>query len=85
MILAWSSTKNHFQKSQKEFEQRFRNTLNTMQLAAVTLNPMGQITFCNDFLLKLTGWSRDEIINGDWFETFVHPEDRPKAGVGLMK
>ena len=60
----------------KKPERRLRSTLETMELAAVTLDTQGNITFCNDFLLRLTGWKRDEVLGKDWFEVFLPPEAR---------
>ncbi|MBF0328410.1 MAG: PAS domain S-box protein [Nitrospirae bacterium] len=52
-------------------EKRFRDLLENVQLIAVILDDKGNITFCNDYLLRLTGWSRDEVINKSWFEIFL--------------
>lgn len=57
-------------------EKRFRDMLENIQLIAVILDDKGNITFCNNCLLKLTGWSRDEVINRNWFEIFVPPHIR---------
>jgi PAS domain S-box-containing protein len=58
----------------RESERRFREMLENINLIAVTLDSNGKITFCNDYLLTLTGWSREEVINEDWFEKFI-PEE----------
>ena len=58
----------------KESERRSREILEKMQLVAVTLDLQGHITFCNNFLLQLTGWKSEEILSRDWFEFFL-PED----------
>ncbi len=55
-------------------EKRFRNLLETVQLAAVILDRNANITFCNDYFLDLTGWSKDEVLNRSWFDLFL-PED----------
>jgi PAS domain S-box-containing protein len=52
-----------------------RELLEGLHLVAVTLDAEGRVTFCNDFLLQLTGWGRDEVTGRDWFDTFL-PEDR---------
>jgi PAS domain S-box-containing protein len=52
-------------------ERRFRETLEGIQLAAVQLDPKMRIIFCNNALLELTGWERDEILGRDWMEVFV--------------
>ena len=55
----------------REYERRFRSTLENIHLLAVALDVHGSITFCNNFLLDLTGWRRDEVIGKNWFEFFL--------------
>jgi two-component system cell cycle sensor histidine kinase/response regulator CckA len=52
-------------------EKKFRNLLENIQLLAVILDLNGNITFCNDYLLRLTEWSRDEVLNKNWFDIFL--------------
>ena len=59
------------EKAFRESELRFRNTLENVNLVAVTLDVRGRITFCNDFLLNLTGWQAGEVIGKSWFEIFT--------------
>jgi PAS domain S-box-containing protein len=58
----------------RESERRFREMLENIKLIALTLDGSGKITFCNDYLLTLTGWSREEVINEDWFQKFIPGE-----------
>jgi len=55
-------------------EKKFRDLLETIQLVSVMLDCDGNITFCNDYLLDLTGWSRDEVLNKNWFDLFIPGE-----------
>ncbi|MBA4421733.1 MAG: hypothetical protein C0390_01380 [Syntrophus sp. (in: bacteria)] len=55
-------------------EKRFRTLLENVQLVAIILDCNGNISFCNDYLLALTGWSREEVLNQRWFDLFI-PED----------
>jgi PAS domain S-box-containing protein len=64
----------------RESERRFREMLENVELIAVTLDKDGMITFCNDYLLRLTGWKREELIGADWFSKFI-----PDANVALKK
>ena len=64
----------HFQDQLKESERRFQSMLSNLEMVAVTLDTDGSITYCNDHLLRLTGWTREELIGRDWFATFI-PED----------
>ncbi len=51
-----------------------RHILECIKMPAVTLNNMGKILFCNDFLLNLTDWQADEVLGRDWFALFVPVE-----------
>lgn len=55
-------------------EKRFRTLLENVQLVAIILDCDGRISFCNDYLLNLTGWSREEVLNQRWFDLFI-PKD----------
>lgn len=59
----------------QESERRFREMLENLELIAVTLDREGGITFCNDYLLRLTGWKREELIGANWFTTFIPGAD----------
>ena len=60
-------------------EQKFSELLESMHLMAVILDREGTITFCNGYLLAQTGWSREEVVGGSWFDRFVPPSDRAAA------
>lgn len=62
----------------REFRQRYRMMLDNVEMIAVSLDSTGSITYCNSFLLNLTGWRYDEVIEQSWFELFVPPEIRQK-------
>lgn len=61
-------------QSLRESERRFSDLLKNVALLSVMLDRSGCITYCNDFLLRLTGWRLNEVIGKDWFETFAPPE-----------
>lgn len=61
-----------------ESERRFREILENIHLVAVGLDLEGKITFCNDFLLELSGRRRAEVLGKSWFEMFVPEEYRRK-------
>ncbi len=75
-VLARTAVQRNRAQAQHEYERRFRNTLETIDLAAVTISADGRILFCNDHLLALTGWTRDDVIGKDWFDTFLPEADR---------
>src|SRR4029079_538951 len=56
--------------------EHFRVLVQDVQLAAVFLDPAGRVAHCNPFLLRLTGWERDEGEGYDWFERFLPPPER---------
>jgi Amt family ammonium transporter len=62
----------------RESDRRFREMLDTIELAAVLLDVVGTITYCNPYLLKLTSFTKDEVIGRNFFELFV-PEERRAA------
>ena len=64
-------------------EKKFGNLLESIQLAAIMLDVEGTLTFCNDYLLSQTGWSRDEVIGKNWFDLFVLAEARSATKVNF--
>jgi len=52
-------------------EERFRDMLENVELIAVMVDKDGIVTFCNDHLLRLTNWTREEVLGSDWFTLFV--------------
>ena len=62
------------QNALTESDQRHRETLETIALIGAGIDAHGTVTFANDFLLELTGWSRDEVVGHDWFDRF---DDNP--------
>ena len=63
----------------RDSESRFRTTLETVRMVAVGLDAAGRVTFCNEALLALTGWSRTELIGENWFDRCVPPGDPARA------
>lgn len=62
-----------------EAERRFRDTLQNINLLAVQLDMNGNITFCNDFLLKLSGWEKRDVISHSWFDIFIPSANRKRV------
>ena len=65
-------------------EKKFRDLLDNIQIIAVLLDSKGNITFCNDYFLRLTGWSRDEALGRNWFDMFL-PEDVKGYGKSVFR
>ena len=61
----------------QESERRFGDLLRNVNLATVMLDREARVTFCNDYLLRLTGWRHEEVIGKNWFELFTpsHQDD----------
>jgi PAS domain S-box-containing protein len=60
-----------------ESERRLRDMLSNVDLVALMLDREGRVTFCNGYLLRLTGWSAEEVLAQDYFTRFVpEPADR---------
>ncbi len=60
----------------RKSEDRFREMLENVELIAIMLDMDGRLTFCNDYLLHLTGWSREEVISSNWFDRFIPQMER---------
>jgi PAS domain S-box-containing protein len=72
-------------EAQSEYERRFRRILEDIELAAVTLDRDGRVSFCNDHLLLLTGWRRDQVVGRDWVRTFTPTAQRPALQAALRE
>jgi len=55
----------------RESDRRFRDMLGNLELVSMMLDRNAQITYCNDHLLRLTGWQREEVIGQNWFDLFL--------------
>ncbi|MDP6166882.1 MAG: PAS domain S-box protein [Gammaproteobacteria bacterium] len=62
-------------QGQRDYERRFRHTLENIQLAAISIDTAGNVIFCNDYLLKILGWKREQILHHNWLNIFS-PEDK---------
>lgn len=69
----------------RESERRFREMLSGVQLIALTLDSSGNITFCNDHLLQLTGWRREEVLGKSWFDLFVPADVRAEINPSFRR
>ncbi len=52
-------------------ENKYKNVLETINLAAVTLNKNGDIVFCNKHLADIVGYERTELQGMNWVSNFV--------------
>lgn len=65
------------QQELQEAARRFHSLLDNVHLAAVGLNREGRVAYVNPYFLQLTGYTLDEILGKDWFETFIPERYRP--------
>jgi PAS domain S-box-containing protein len=68
----------------RESQRRFSDTLINLNMIAMMADINGHITFCNDYLLRLTGWERQEVIGRNWFDMFL-PEDEQRRVKTLLE
>lgn len=66
-----------------ESERRMSKILESGNILTLILNKEGEISFCNDFLLKITGYNQDELIGKNWFNMLI-PMDRRKESFGFF-
>src|ERR1700733_11867391 len=58
----------------RESERRFSDLLGNVELVSLMLDHEARITYCNEYLLRMTGWTHAEVIGRDWFELFIPPD-----------
>lgn len=59
-----------------ETERRFRDLLENLEMIALLVDTRGNVLFCNQFLINLTGYEKNEILGHDWFDLFVQENQR---------
>jgi diguanylate cyclase (GGDEF)-like protein/PAS domain S-box-containing protein len=64
-----------------ESERRFSDMLGNVELVSLMLDCKAQITYCNDYLLRLTGWQREEVLGRNWIEVFIPPGNNDEKDV----
>jgi diguanylate cyclase (GGDEF)-like protein/PAS domain S-box-containing protein len=57
-----------------ESERRFSEMLGTIELISLMVDCEARITYCNPYLLTLSGHRAEDIIGHDWFEVLGAPE-----------
>jgi PAS domain S-box-containing protein len=63
----------------KRSEERFRALSDKMDLVALILGAQGDVTFCNQYLLRLIGWREEEILGRNWCDMCVPWEQYPRT------
>jgi len=58
----------------RERDRRFSDLLGNVELVSMMLDTDARITYCNDYVLRLTGWQREELLGQNWFKIFAPSE-----------
>jgi diguanylate cyclase (GGDEF)-like protein/PAS domain S-box-containing protein len=58
----------------RESERRFSEMLENVELVSLMLDRQARITYCNEYLLRLTGWRREEMLGRSCFEFLIPPD-----------
>ncbi|MCA9516141.1 MAG: PAS domain S-box protein, partial [Myxococcales bacterium] len=64
------------ERARAEAERRYRTLLESVELIAVILDTEGRVEFVNDYFLRLTGFSSEEVVGARWFDLVVPAEER---------
>jgi PAS domain S-box-containing protein len=56
-------------------EKYFRELLGNIKLVAVILDVNGKVTYCNPYLLSLSGYTIEEMTGSDWFKIMIPGSD----------
>ncbi len=60
-------------------EKRWSNLLEKVDLLVIGLNPEGKVNFVNPFFLKISKYSKEEVLGKDWFSNFLPESNREKV------
>jgi two-component system sensor histidine kinase/response regulator len=55
----------------RQTEDNYKLVLETIKLAAISLDNEGSIIFCNKYLANLLGYHQDQLIGLKWYERFI--------------
>lgn len=66
----------------RESERRFRELFENVHLVAVMFDSQGVVTFCNEYFLSITGWTRDEVIGHKVYE-FIAVDHRARVAEAI--
>lgn len=82
-LLMLRQSKNHqnrlVQQKLIESERRLNQVLESGNIASLMLSKDGNITFCNDYLISILGYSHDELYGKNWFDIALPSELKENA------
>jgi two-component system, cell cycle sensor histidine kinase and response regulator CckA len=90
LLRIWGTTRDITELKQAELaveaaERRFREALENIHLPALMLDASGRITFCNDTLARLIGWSTRALTGRNWVDVLVWAGERNKWSAALTQ
>jgi two-component system cell cycle sensor histidine kinase/response regulator CckA len=59
-------------------EKRMADLIEAMRMLVLMLDRKGTVSFCNNYLSRLTGWNSADLLGKDWIETMVPAEERSR-------
>jgi PAS domain S-box-containing protein len=59
--------------------QHWGHLVDNLALAVVELDLAGRVTYANPFLLRLTGYEREDVIGVDWLEQFISGDEQAEV------
>ena len=68
------SEQKHAEEALRESDRRFSDMLDKVEMLSLMLDTEGRVTYCNDYLLRLTGWRREEVVGQSGFSLFLPPD-----------
>ena len=72
LIKQYQNAQNSFaQLKLVESERRMNRILESGNIVSLLLNKDGNIKYCNNYLLEITGYTQKEILEKNWFEIFI--------------
>ena len=63
-------------ESKQEWERRFTNIMQSVNLVSIILNSQAKIIFCNQYILDITGYKEEDLIDQNYFDIFIHKKDK---------
>ncbi|MCF8381194.1 MAG: response regulator [Bacteroidales bacterium] len=75
MLKQYKNTQNRLAQTKLlESERRLTEVLESGNIVSLLLDKEGFIKYCNNYLLEITGYTLDEVLEKNWFELFI-PKD----------
>jgi PAS domain S-box-containing protein len=76
----YASFIHHTEEATEEFieksDRKFWETLSNVNLFAIAVNREGKVVFCNDYALRMTEYTKKELIGQNYFEVLVPESEK---------